>query len=88
MGQHRGAWVFDSTFGHDISTMLWQRHRWNCRTLPRLLCWNMHISTLDQLTGTVYRRRKLPFFPQHMVEILAEKATIVCVDLLEVSATG
>ncbi len=39
---------------------------------------------VDQITGTVYRRRELPFFPQHMVEQMAEKEKIVWVDRPEV----
>ena len=50
---------------------------------PRQLSRNINF-VVDQVTGTVYRRRELPFFPQHMVEEMAEKEKIVWVDRPEV----
>ena len=50
---------------------------------PRQLSRNINF-VVDQITGTIYRRRELPFFPQHMVEEMAEKEKIVWVDRPEV----
>ena len=40
---------------------------------------------VDQITGTVYRRRELPFLPQHMVEEMAKKEKIVWVERPDVA---
>ena len=50
---------------------------------PRQLSRNINF-VVDQVTGTVYRRRELPFFPQHLVEEMAKKEKIVWVDRPEV----
>ena len=51
---------------------------------PRQLSRNINF-VVDQITGTVYRRRELPFFPRHMVEELAEKEKIAWIDRPDVA---
>ena len=50
---------------------------------PRQLSRSMNF-VVDQITGTVYRSRELPFLHQHMVEEMAEKEKIVWVERPEV----
>ena len=50
---------------------------------PRQLSRSMNF-VVDQITGTVYRSRELPFLHQHMVEEMAKKEKIVWVERPEI----